>query len=51
MLRGEVSPGLSGLTRVRLSPGRVIAPKKAHIVQQQKLKKVSEGVRGARDEA
>lgn len=39
MLRGEVSPGLSGLTRVRLSPGRVIAPKKAHIVQQRKLKK------------
>lgn len=34
-------PRLPGLTRAPLSPGRVIAPKKARIVQQQKLKKVS----------
>ena len=34
----------SGLTRARFSPGRVIAPKKARIVQQQQLKKVSAGV-------
>jgi hypothetical protein len=33
--------GVSGLMRARLSPGRVIAPKKARIVQQRKLKKVS----------
>lgn len=44
---GEVGPGLPGLTRVRHSPGRVIAPKKARIVQQRKLKKVSRGGRGA----
>lgn len=29
----------SSLTRARFSPGRVIAPKKARIVQQQQLKK------------
>ena len=44
---GAGDPGLPGLTRVRLFPGRVIAPKKARIVQQRKLKKVSGGVRGA----
>lgn len=43
---GEVDPGLPGLTRVRPFPGRVIAPKKARIVLQRKLKKVSGGVWG-----
>lgn len=38
--------GVSGLMRARLSPGRVIAPKKARIVQQRKLKKELEvGIR------
>lgn len=41
---GEVGPRFSGLTRAHLSPGLVIAPKKARIVQQQKLKKVSSSV-------
>lgn len=48
---GEVGLGRPDLTRVCLPPGRVIAPKKARIVQQRKLKKVSGGVRGARDGA
>lgn len=38
---GRGGLGLPGLTRAHLFPGRVIAPKKARIVQQQKLKKVS----------
>lgn len=46
---GEVGPGLPDLMRAPLSPGRVIAPKKARVVQQRKLKKVSGDVRGARD--
>ena len=36
-----MGPIFSSLTRARFSPGRVIAPKKARIVQQQQLKKVS----------
>lgn len=49
-LGDDVVPELRGLTRARrLSPGRAIAPKKARIVQQRKLQKVSGGVRGARD--
>ena len=40
---------ISSLTRARFSPGRVIAPKKARIVQQQQLKKVSAGVQQVGD--
>ena len=36
---------------MRLSLGRVIAPKKARIVQQRKLKKVSGSLRAAREGA
>lgn len=44
--------GRPGLTRAcLLPPGRVIAPKKARVVQQRKLKKVSGSVRGVRDGA
>ena len=39
----------SSLTRARFSLGRVIAPKKARIVQQQQLKKVSVGVQRVGD--
>ena len=42
-----MDPGISSLMKAHPSPGRVIAPKKARIVQQQKLKKVSAGLRGA----